>query len=361
MSDLRGITKEFLTEFILLYRSFPCLWKTKSKEYMDRNKKNDAYKILTEKLKEVEENATKEAVKTKINTLRGGFRREMKKVLNSKRSGAGADDVYVPNLWYYELLLFIKDQELPRQSVTNIEVNCDNEENASEIFMEQQNETEENRNVDNEDFALSPASNISRAETAHSKSETIVTTPATKQKRRRHDRKAEEQTDEILAVVSERLRAGPKIDDNFSIFGANVAAKLRSLPTETRLYSEKLINDVLFEAEMGNINRTTKIVTSSIQSFASQNNTFNYPSNYLCGVRTPFNASYTLNSQQQAEPIYQDQAYLGAQHSSEIQQNINNPPIFQSQGTVNCLPVSSSGTSDNNSQTVVSFVRNFTP
>lgn len=142
MSDLRGVSKEFITEFIQLYQSFPCLWKTKSKEYMDRNKKNDAYKILTDKLKEVEENATKETVKTKINTLRGGFRREMKKVLNTKRSGAGTDEVYVPTLWYYDLLLFVKDQEIPRKSVTNIQTLSDNEESTSEMFIEQRNETE---------------------------------------------------------------------------------------------------------------------------------------------------------------------------------------------------------------------------
>ncbi|KAJ8953292.1 hypothetical protein NQ318_015874 [Aromia moschata] len=40
-------------------------------------------------------NATKNAVIAKINTLRGGFRRELKKIQNSKRSGAGTEDVYV--------------------------------------------------------------------------------------------------------------------------------------------------------------------------------------------------------------------------------------------------------------------------
>lgn len=39
------------------------------------------------------------------------FRKEMKKVLESKRSGASQDEIYNPTLWYYDLLLFTKDQE----------------------------------------------------------------------------------------------------------------------------------------------------------------------------------------------------------------------------------------------------------
>jgi competence protein ComGF len=55
------------------------LWKTKSKDYIDKNKKNAAYQILLEHLKTVQAEVTKNAVKQKINSLRTGFRREFKK------------------------------------------------------------------------------------------------------------------------------------------------------------------------------------------------------------------------------------------------------------------------------------------
>jgi hypothetical protein len=55
------------------------LWKTKSKDYIDKNKKNAAHKILLEHLKIVQAEVTKNAVKQKINSLRTGFRREFKK------------------------------------------------------------------------------------------------------------------------------------------------------------------------------------------------------------------------------------------------------------------------------------------
>lgn len=120
MSDLRNLTREFLIEFIELYRVHPCLWKTKSKDYVNKIMKNEAYKTLLEKLQTVQPGATKNTVIQKINSLRGGFRREFKKVEQSKRSGSGADDLYKPTLWYYNLLEFVKDQEMPRSSVSNV-------------------------------------------------------------------------------------------------------------------------------------------------------------------------------------------------------------------------------------------------
>ena len=32
----------------------------------------------------------------------------MKKVMESQRSGSSKDDIYVPTLWYYDLLLFTR-------------------------------------------------------------------------------------------------------------------------------------------------------------------------------------------------------------------------------------------------------------
>ncbi|KAK9685929.1 Alcohol dehydrogenase transcription factor Myb/SANT-like [Popillia japonica] len=132
MSDIRLMSREFLTEFILLYREHPCLWKIKSKEYIDRNKKAEAYKILVRKLQNIQPNATKNDVVNKINTLRGGFRREYKKVHMSKKSGSGADDIFVPTLWYYDLLLFVRDQDIPQKSISNVSDESNHEEEYSE-------------------------------------------------------------------------------------------------------------------------------------------------------------------------------------------------------------------------------------
>lgn len=117
MADLRLMSREFLSDFIDLYRKNECLWKIKSKEYSDKNKKNAAYTILIEKLKEVDSAANKDMVIKKINSLRTCFRKELKKYKNSLTSGSGTEDIHKPNLWYFDLLLFLSDQETPRQDV----------------------------------------------------------------------------------------------------------------------------------------------------------------------------------------------------------------------------------------------------
>ncbi|CAG4992834.1 unnamed protein product [Colias eurytheme] len=106
--------------FIKLYKSLPALWKIKS-YYSDRNKKNDAYEQMIIKLKEVEPEATKDTVKKKNNSMRTCFRKEMKKVKASTRSGASTDDIYEPTLWYFHLLDFLTDHETPRESVSNFD------------------------------------------------------------------------------------------------------------------------------------------------------------------------------------------------------------------------------------------------
>lgn len=56
----------------------------------------------------------------KKNAMRSSFRKEAKKVAASRRSAAAADDLYQPRLWYYNLLLFLQDQEVGRDSLTNV-------------------------------------------------------------------------------------------------------------------------------------------------------------------------------------------------------------------------------------------------
>lgn len=76
MSDLRQCSHEFLAEFIELYKSFPCLWQVKSKDYSDKHKKNLAYEELTKKFREVDSLANKETVSKKINSLRTVYKKE---------------------------------------------------------------------------------------------------------------------------------------------------------------------------------------------------------------------------------------------------------------------------------------------
>nr|XP_034836340.1 uncharacterized protein LOC117992734 [Maniola hyperantus] len=118
--------REWLEEFIELYRSEPCLWNTKGKEYHNRELKRSAYTKLIEKLKIIDPSADKDAVVKKINNIRSTYKKERKKIADSKKSGAGTQEVYKPKLWYYSMLLFLDDQVEPRHSCSNME-STDNE------------------------------------------------------------------------------------------------------------------------------------------------------------------------------------------------------------------------------------------
>nr|CAI5867244.1 unnamed protein product [Callosobruchus analis] len=57
----------------------------------------------------------------------------------------------------------------------------------------------------------------------------------------------------VLQSVNEHFKRPPVKEDRFDIFGKNVAMILRELPKQQRLLAEKIINDTLFQAEMGTL------------------------------------------------------------------------------------------------------------
>ncbi|KAG8251641.1 hypothetical protein J6590_075227 [Homalodisca vitripennis] len=130
--------KQNQEEFIALFRDLPCLWQTTSKEYHDRPKREAAYHTLLEKMKEVEPLANKDCVIKKINNMRSSFRKEVKKIKESMKTGSGAYEVYKPKLWYFESLRFLNDQKTPRQSISNID-NHDSENEFLRHYSHDQN------------------------------------------------------------------------------------------------------------------------------------------------------------------------------------------------------------------------------
>ncbi|KAJ8930114.1 hypothetical protein NQ314_017125 [Rhamnusium bicolor] len=139
-SDTRYMSKEFITEFINIYQNHPCLWQVQSKDYMNTNFKNKAYEKLLEFCKKTVPDANREFVTKKIQNLRAAFRKKVKKVESSKRSGSSTADVYEPTLWYYGLLSFTLNSETAVESIDNVSINSPD----SEIIAEIDDNTSEN-------------------------------------------------------------------------------------------------------------------------------------------------------------------------------------------------------------------------
>ena len=67
-------------------------WRVSSPEYTNKNNKRSGYQQLVDYSKTFFPNADQEFVKQKIQNMRTSFRKEVKKVQDSRRSGSGADE-----------------------------------------------------------------------------------------------------------------------------------------------------------------------------------------------------------------------------------------------------------------------------
>jgi hypothetical protein len=72
-------SKDFLLEFIELFRQEECLRKVKSKDYYNRSKKDASYRTLIGKVQEVEPDATRDTVVKKSTICVAHLERGIKK------------------------------------------------------------------------------------------------------------------------------------------------------------------------------------------------------------------------------------------------------------------------------------------
>jgi hypothetical protein len=78
--------------------------------------------------------------------------------------------------------------------------------------------------------------------------------------KRRADTQA---ADDLLDTLNNQLNSDifNVKEDEYDAVGKNIAAKLRKLPETTRILTEKLLNDVMFAAQMNTVTMDTVIYT----------------------------------------------------------------------------------------------------
>lgn len=72
----------------------------------------------------------------------------------------------------------------------------------------------------------------------------------------------------VLSLVNDRLQ-DLGTEDMFEITGKNVGSELRILTKEQRIIAEKLISDVLYEAQLGTLARTSRIILNEPHGYTS--------------------------------------------------------------------------------------------
>lgn len=122
---------------------------------------------------------------------------------------------------------------------------------------------------------LYPTSREGRAETTRK-------TPPTHQlsfKRKRDQFRSNDPTTEVLRLAGEKLKSIHP-DDEFDAYGKYIAHKLRDLRGNQQIFARKLINDVIFEAELQVLTKDCEIVNCAPSSEGQSSIEYNFPYNY---------------------------------------------------------------------------------
>lgn len=106
-------SEEAVLAFINIYKKHTCLWKVKSSDYKNRRMRDEAYKELVAYCKQIGfRNANREFCVKKVQSLRGSFRKELRKTMASLETAKSEAHAYRPSLFYFDMLMFTKDQEM---------------------------------------------------------------------------------------------------------------------------------------------------------------------------------------------------------------------------------------------------------
>ncbi|XP_069616269.1 uncharacterized protein [Ranitomeya imitator] len=249
---------EFIREFLEIYQSFPCLWKIKSPEYSNREKRKAGYSKLIElyNLHAPEEQATETVVKKKIQALRTVWRKELNKVLHSSKSGSSTDEVYVPKLWYFDYLNFLRDQEVPRSS-TCLRLLAPVEPTVPQnhVELDSQGQPEESAQDSGQDSAQDNAQDCST-------SEIVEAAPAQSQWRQgSRKRKATSDVSHELLSMAKKVftrKTSPALEG----FGLYIADKLSTMEARQRTLTERLIFEAVSKGLDGSLDDNTRLVSS---------------------------------------------------------------------------------------------------
>ncbi|XP_017470034.1 PREDICTED: uncharacterized protein LOC108361787 [Rhagoletis zephyria] len=140
----RALTEELIN----LLQARECLWNTKHCHYSDRDKRNAAINGIHDVLVTKDPLVTPKNIREKIQGLRSQFRREVRAIEASKRSGCGAADVKTPKMWCYELLQFLRPNVEIREMQDRL-----NDENRPQTRYD----TDNNINTDNASLRDEPS------------------------------------------------------------------------------------------------------------------------------------------------------------------------------------------------------------
>ncbi|KAF5285977.1 hypothetical protein FQA39_LY16488 [Lamprigera yunnana] len=117
-----GWSQEHVQALIECYRANECLYMVTSPWYKNKHARSAVLQQIVECLKSLGRKCTIAEIKSKWNGLRTNYLSECRKYESTQKSGAGADDILKPSLWYFDLMRFIDKYSNPRQSIDVLDI-----------------------------------------------------------------------------------------------------------------------------------------------------------------------------------------------------------------------------------------------
>lgn len=114
------MSRKILEEFIDLYKSYPCLNKIQWVPWSTTT--GNSLQSFDKKIKGIGTRNNQRYSGKENKQFKKQRPKEKKKYESSLKSGASADDVYWPKLWYYDMISFLSDQEAPQKSTSNLDI-----------------------------------------------------------------------------------------------------------------------------------------------------------------------------------------------------------------------------------------------
>lgn len=117
-----------ITKFLEIFQNYELLWNIRHINYVDKPKRESSMRRLFDDLQEQSIVVTDiPFLRSKIKSIKTTYRQERIKVEESKASGKGTDDLYVPKLAWYDLAdSFLRVVVVTRTSTSNLKVSLVN-------------------------------------------------------------------------------------------------------------------------------------------------------------------------------------------------------------------------------------------
>ncbi|XP_045446733.1 uncharacterized protein LOC123654921 [Melitaea cinxia] len=224
-------------DFILMFESLPVLWDPNHPYYTNKYKRHTALLRLVPILKRTKPDATTIDVKKKINSIRSNYRRELRKVLATQDPGDD-DEVYEPKIWYFPYLDFLRKLE------------------------QRQNSSYQNKSVlpKSNSQKINEISQVGTSFQSVNKPMSIEQSSVRKRKFQGQLIEPQRQTSKLTTESCQ-----PNTISNHIVL--EWVDTLEKLDPMQRLFAKKAINDVLFEAELGNLQKHSVKINEPLSSY----------------------------------------------------------------------------------------------